>query len=68
LVPILVYGPASTDLLPEMSTSEKRRRQAAAYEQIAGAVIAVRAVCNPHRAAEARRRPGKTRRASRATR
>jgi uncharacterized protein len=68
LVPILVYSPASTDLLPEISMSQKRRRQASAYEQIAGSVIAVRAICNPHRAAEAHRRPGKTRRASRATR
>lgn len=67
LVPILVYGPASPDLLPEMSVSEKRCRQASAYEQIAGAVVAVRAICNPHRAAEARRRPGKTRRAFHAT-
>jgi yecA family protein len=62
LTPILVYSPAGTDLLPPMSMSEKRRHQAAAYEQIAGAVIAVRAVCNPHRAAEAHHRPGRSRR------
>jgi yecA family protein len=68
LAPILVYSPASTDLLPEMATPEKRRRQAAASEQVAGAVIAVRAICNPHRAAEAHRQPGKTRRSSRAIR
>jgi hypothetical protein len=68
LTPILVYGPASTDLLPEVATPEKRRRQAAAHEQIVGAIIAVRAICNPHRAAEAHRQPGKTRPSFRATR
>jgi yecA family protein len=68
LIPILVYSPASTDLLPEMSIAEKRRHQVTAYEKIAGAVVAVRAICNPQRAAEARRRPGKTRRQPRATR
>lgn len=68
LIPILVYSPASIDLLPEMSTSEKRRHQVTAYEKIAGAVVALRAICNPHRAAEARRRPGKTRRSPRTPR
>jgi hypothetical protein len=30
LISILVYSPASIDLLPEMSTSQKRRHQVAA--------------------------------------
>lgn len=68
LTPILVNSDASTDLLPEMPTSEKRRRQASAHQQIAGAVSAVRAICNPHRAAEAHRQPAKTRRSPRARR
>jgi yecA family protein len=68
LTPILVYSDASTDLLPEMSTSEKRRRQASAHEQIAAAIIAVRAICNPYRAIEAHRQPAKTRRSSRTRR
>jgi yecA family protein len=68
LTPILVYSPASTDFLPEISTSEKRSRQTVAYEQIAGAVIAVRAICNPHRAAEAHYEPSKTRRRRRKSR
>jgi uncharacterized protein len=68
LIPILVYSPASTDLLPEMPRSEKRRRQATAYEKIAGAVVAVRNICNPQRAAEARRRPDRIRRSPRSTR
>jgi uncharacterized protein len=68
LAPILVYSPASTDLLPEMSLSEKRRRRASAYEQIAGSVIAVRAICNPYRAAEAASQSGKTGETRRSTR
>ena len=64
LVPILVYGEGELDLLPEMSPTEKRRRQAIAYAEIAQAVAAARAICNPYRAAEARRQPAKRRRTS----
>ncbi len=42
-------------LLPEMPATEKRQRQGTAHEQIAQAVAAVRAICNPYRAAEASR-------------
>jgi hypothetical protein len=68
LTPILVYTDPSIDLLPEMPASEKHRRQTSAHEQIAGAVAAVRAICNPHRAAEAHRKPARSRRARRAHR
>jgi yecA family protein len=67
LTPILVYaGPTGVDLLPDMPASEKRSRQASAYQQIAGAVAAVRTVCNPFRAAEANRTSTKSRRPRRA--
>jgi yecA family protein len=65
LTPILVYCDPSIDLLPDVSAAEKRRRQAAAHEQIAHAVVATRAICSPHRAAEARRKPRKVRRSAR---
>jgi yecA family protein len=68
LIPILVSCDPALDLLPEMSPAEKRRRQATAHEQIAGAVIAVRAICNPHRAAEGRRERPQTRRSTRTRR
>jgi len=65
LVPILVYCEGELDLLPDMPAAEQRRRQATAHAGIAQAVAAARAVCNPYRAAEARRQPTKRRRASR---
>jgi yecA family protein len=56
LTPILVYADAAAvDLLPDMPVSEKQRHQGSAYQQIAGAVAAVRTICNPYRAAEADR-------------
>ena len=67
LTPILVYTDPSVDLLPDLSALEKRRRQASAHEQIPGAVAAVRAVCNPYRAAEAHRKPARSRRPRRAS-
>jgi yecA family protein len=57
LTPILVYCEGELDLLPEMPATEKRRHQATAYEKIAQAVAAARAICNPYRVAEARQRP-----------
>jgi yecA family protein len=63
LTPILVYADPSIDLLPDLPASEKRRHQATAHEQIPAAVAAVRAVCNPHRAAEAHCKPTRSRRA-----
>ena len=68
LTPILVYVDPAIDLLPGLPASEKRRRQASAHQQIPGAVAAVRAVCNPHRAAEAHHKPTKTHRSRRASR
>jgi yecA family protein len=69
LAPILVYAdPAGVDFLPDMPASEKQRRQASAYQHIAGAVAAVRTICNPFRAAEANRTSAKTRRTRRARR
>jgi hypothetical protein len=68
LIPILVYSDPSIDLLPDVSAAQKRRRQATAHEQIAPAVAAVRAICNPYRTAEARREPRKTRRSVRTRR
>jgi len=63
LVPILVYCEGELDLLPDMPAAEKCR-QAAAHAEIAHAVAAARAICNPYRAAEARRQPVKRRRAN----
>jgi yecA family protein len=65
LTPILVYCEGELNLLPEMAAAEKRRRQATAHEQIAQAVASARDICNPYRAAEARRQPAKRRRATR---
>jgi len=65
LAPILVYCEGELDLLPDMPATQKRRRQATAHSEIAQAVATARAICNPHRAAEARRQPVKRRRASR---
>ena len=66
LVPILLHceGELDLDLLPDMPAAEQRRRQATAHSEIAQAVAAARAICNPHRAAEARRQPVKQRHAS----
>ena len=66
LAPILVYCEGELDLLPDMPATQTRRRQATAHSEIAQAVATARAICNPHRAAEARRQPVKRRRASRA--
>ena len=65
LAPILVYCEGELDLLPDMPATQKRRRQATAHSEIAQAVATARAICNPHRAAGARRQPVKRRRASR---
>ena len=65
LIPILVYCEGELDLLPEMPATEKRRHQATAHEQIAQAVAAARAICNPYRAAEARQQPARTPRPAR---
>jgi yecA family protein len=65
LIPILVYCEGNLDLLPEMPTAEKRQRQVTAHEQIAQAVAATRAICNPYRAAEPINRPRKRRRTTR---
>ena len=59
LIPILVYCEGELDLLAEMPATEKHRHQATAHEQIAQAVAAARAICNPYRAAEARQRPAR---------
>ena len=60
LLPILVYCDGELDLMPQMPASEKHRLQATAHAGIAHAVAAVRAICNPYRAAEAQ--PAKRRR------
>jgi hypothetical protein len=65
LIPILVYCKGELDLLPDMIAAEKHRRQATAHEQIAQAVASARDICNPYRAAEARRQPAKRRRSTR---
>jgi uncharacterized protein len=65
LTPILVYCEGDLDLMPDMPAAEKRQRQATAHEQIAKAVAATRAICNPYRAAEPTRQPGRRRRATR---
>jgi yecA family protein len=66
LAPILVYCEGELDLLPDMPATQKQTRQATAHSEIAQAVATARAICNPHRAAEARRQPVKRRCASRA--
>ena len=65
LIPILLHCEGELDLLPDMPAMQKRKRQATAHSEIAQAVAAVRAICNSHRAAEARRQSVKRRRASR---
>ena len=65
LIPILVYCEGELDLLPDMTAAEKHRRQATAHQQIALAVASARDICNPYRAAEARRQPAKRRRSTR---
>jgi hypothetical protein len=65
LTPILVYCEGNLDLLPEMPVAEKRQRQASAHEQNAQAVAAIRAICNPYRAAEPIHQSGRRRRATR---
>jgi yecA family protein len=68
LVPILVYCEGELDLLPDIPAAEKRRRQTTAHAEIAQAVAAARDICNPHRAAEARRQPAKRHRSTRSRR
>jgi uncharacterized protein len=68
LIPILVYCEGELDLLPDMPVAEKRQRQATAHAEIAKAVAAARDICNPYRAAEARRQPAKRRRSPRTPR
>ena len=65
LIPILVYCEGELDLLPEIPATKKRRHQATAHEQIAQAVAAARAICNPYRAAEARQQPARITRPTR---
>lgn len=65
LISILVYCEGELDLLPDMTAAEKHRRQATAHEQIAQAVASTRDICNPYRAAKARRQPAKRRRSTR---
>lgn len=65
LIPILVYCEGELDLLPDMTVAEKHRHRATAHEQIAQAVASARDICNPYRAAEARRQPAKRRRSTR---
>jgi len=62
LTPILVYHDPGEALLSEMPPAEKRRQRLTAYRQIPQAVAAIRAICNPHRAAEARSQPKKVQR------
>jgi len=62
LAPILVYHDSCEGLLLDMPPAEKRRQRVTAYQQIPQAVAAIRAICNPHRAAEARPQPKKRRR------
>jgi yecA family protein len=64
-IPILVHCESELDLLPEMPAIEKRRRLATAHEQIAHAVAAARAICNPYRAAEEHQQPARTQRPAR---
>src|SRR3984893_14848830 len=68
LTPILVYHDPGKALLPEMPPEETRRRRLTAYHQIPQAVAAIRAICNPHRAAEARPQPNTRQRSSRTRR
>ena len=52
LDPILLHFDAQ-DLLIRMPAAEKVRRKPTAFTEIPAAVVAIRDICNPHRAAEA---------------
>lgn len=68
LAPILVHHELAADLLPELPAAEQRRRRGAAYQHIPQAVAAIRAICNPRRAAETRPNAALSRRARRTRR
>ncbi|MDR3436320.1 UPF0149 family protein [Telmatospirillum sp.] len=51
--PILLYFDVAQDFLFDMPAAEKARRKPTAYQEISQAVVAIRTVCNPYRAAEA---------------
>jgi len=52
--PILLHYDVGRDFLFDMPETEKARKRANAAAGIPAAVTAIRSVCNPHRAAEAR--------------
>jgi yecA family protein len=62
LTPIALYHDLGNRLLPDMPEAERQRRRPSAYHDIPNAVAAIRAICNPLRAAEAQRPPAKPRR------
>lgn len=52
--PILLCSTDGPDFLFDMPAAERARKKPDAPTKIAAAVVAIRNVCNPHRAAEAR--------------
>jgi yecA family protein len=50
LAPILAPAQVGRKMLPELSRAEQKRIHGTAHLHIAGAVVAVRAICNPLRA------------------
>jgi yecA family protein len=65
LVPILVHHKLGGRLVPDVMSAEPQKRRADAHHQIPQAVVAIRRICNPRRAAEAEPIPGGVRTAGR---
>ena len=55
VAPILACHDLADGALPDMPAGERPERRGTAYRDIARSVVAIRAICNPHRAAETRR-------------
>jgi hypothetical protein len=68
LTPILVHHDLGAGLLLDMPAAERDRHRATAYREIPQAVAALRAICNPYRAAEAQRETRPPRRSQRTRR
>jgi uncharacterized protein len=60
MAPILACSELGAELLTDIPAVERRRIAATAHRDIGPAVAAIRAVCNPHRAAEMQAPPARS--------